>query len=449
MKAGEARLGLFAIFASTFFELVGYFMLLPLLLLRLKGADVSTTVAGLFAATGWAGIFLFTPFASWVTQRLGRRPTLWLSAAIPAVAAVGFAFTEALVLWFALQLLSGAASGLRWVLSEAVVAEFSPPGQRGRYVGIFETMVGATFVIGPAVLVWVGPGQPAALWAVIGFMLVGLCASLLIPKVPAAADAHSAKVGLGGVWQALIRHPIIMLAGFVGGFFESGITSILPLYGLALGLGAAACCAAGVGQWPGQCTDDAAGRHAGRPLEPQGGGPAQHDGHPGVRDAGCHLRHSLRGPCAGAGLAHRVPVGRCGRQPVHAGHDRHRFARAGHRAGEQHRGAGADLHAGWHGRLGRIGRLAAVVAHLRVSGAAGGGGAAGLRRLAADTPPRRHLGTPLGETLQHVDGIDAQRVDRITAFEHEHGRQTGRARSSPTVRKSALASWKPEIGSPS
>ena len=239
MKTGEARLGLFAIFASTFFELVGYFMLLPLLLLRLKGTEVSTTVAGLFAATGWAGIFLFTPFASWVTQRLGRRPTLWLSAAIPAVAAVGFAFTEALVLWFALQLLSGAASGLRWVLSEAVVAEFSPPGQRGRYVGIFETMVGATFVIGPAVLVWVGPGQPAAIWVVIGFMLVGLCTSLLIPKVPAAADAHSAKVGLGGVWQALVKHPIIMLAGFVGGFFESGITSILPLYGLALGLGAA------------------------------------------------------------------------------------------------------------------------------------------------------------------------------------------------------------------
>ena len=43
-----------------------------------------------------------------------------------------------------------------------------------------------------------------------------------------------------GVWQALVKHPIIMLAGFVGGFFESGITSILPLYGLALGLGAAA-----------------------------------------------------------------------------------------------------------------------------------------------------------------------------------------------------------------
>ena len=57
-----ARLGLVSIFGSTFFELVGYFMLLPFLLLRLKGAEVSTMVAGLFAATGWLGVFLVTPF---------------------------------------------------------------------------------------------------------------------------------------------------------------------------------------------------------------------------------------------------------------------------------------------------------------------------------------------------------------------------------------------------
>ena len=239
MTSHKAQLGLFSIFASTFFELVGYFMLLPLLLLRLKSADVSTTVGGLFAATGWAGIFLFTPFASWVAQKLGRRPTLWLAAGIPAVAALGFALTDALAVWFFLKLLAGAASGLRWVLAEAVVAEFSPPERRGRNVGIFETMVGSTFVIGPALLVWVGPDKPAAVWIVIACMMAGLAWSLLIPRLPAALDAHDSKVGLRGVWHALAKHPIIMLAGFIGGFFESGITSILPLYGLALGLGAA------------------------------------------------------------------------------------------------------------------------------------------------------------------------------------------------------------------
>ena len=217
--AGATR-GLVSIFGSTFVELIGYFMLLPMLLFQLKTAGVSTSVAGLFAATGYLGMFLMTPFASAVTQRLGRRATLWLAAALPALAAVGFALTDALAVWFVLKLVSGAAAGLRWVLAEALIAEFSPPGQRGRYVGIFETLVGFTFVIGPAVLAWLGTDNPHALWWVIGFLLTGLAWSLLIPPLPRADDAHSARVGLGG-------------------FFESGMASILPLYGLALGLSAA------------------------------------------------------------------------------------------------------------------------------------------------------------------------------------------------------------------
>ena len=234
-----ARLGLISVFGSTFFQLVGYFMLLPLLLLRLKGAEVSTTVAGLFAATGWLGVFLMTPFASVATQKMGRRPTLWLAATLPTVAALGFALTDTLWIWFLLELISGAASGLRWVLAEAVIAEFSPPEQRGRYVGIFETLVGTTFIIGPAVLVWVGADNPQAVWVVIAFTATGLLWSTLIPKLPAARDADTARVGIRGVWHALLAHPINMLAGFVAGFFESGVTSILPLYGLALGLSAA------------------------------------------------------------------------------------------------------------------------------------------------------------------------------------------------------------------
>jgi MFS family permease len=235
-----AQRGLWAIFIATFCELVGYFMLAPWLLLRLKDGGVSTSLAGLFAASGWVGIFVVTPFASTITQRLGRRPTLWLSAAVPVVATTGFLFTDALPLWFLFEFVAGVASGLRWVLAEAVVAEFAPPQQRGRMVGLFETMVGTTFVIGPALLALVGPTSPVALWIVLGFLVLGLVGSLWIPRLPPAADAHEARVGLQGVWHALRAHPLIMTVGFVGGFFESGLTSILPLYGLALGMGATA-----------------------------------------------------------------------------------------------------------------------------------------------------------------------------------------------------------------
>jgi MFS family permease len=235
-----ARLGLAAIFGATFFSLVGYFILSPLLLLRLKGADVSSTVAGLYVATGWLGIFLMTPFASSVANRVGRRTCMWLSSAVLLLCAVLYAQTNLLPLWFALNLLSGLAMSLRWVLAEALIAEFCPPDQRGRFVGIFQTMVSGTFIIGPAALVWLGPSSPVTPWVVIGFNVLGLLWTALIPPVPTAADAGTARVGLAGLWQALRLHPIIMLAGFVGGFFETGVTSILPLYGLSLGLGASA-----------------------------------------------------------------------------------------------------------------------------------------------------------------------------------------------------------------
>ncbi|TNF61717.1 MAG: MFS transporter [Burkholderiales bacterium] len=236
----HARRGLLAIFCATFCELVGVFMLGPLLLLKLKEDGHSTAIAGLFAATVWLGIFLVTPLASALTRRLGRRPTLWLSALVPVLTTAGFGLTDWLPLWFLLHLVAGMAGGLRWVLAEAIVAEMAPPGQRGRFVGLFETMVGATFVLGPALLVWMGTGNPLSLWAAFALLLAGLLWSLAIPPLPRAADMHQARVGWAGVWHALRAHPLVMAVGFIGGVFESGITAILPLYGLSLGIGATA-----------------------------------------------------------------------------------------------------------------------------------------------------------------------------------------------------------------
>jgi MFS family permease len=206
----------------------------------LKKAEVSTTVAGLFAATTWLGVFVITPFASLLTQKLGRRPTMWLASTLPMLAAVGFLTTDTLWVWFALELMAGIAGGLRWVLAEAFIAEFAPPGQTGRFIGAYATMVGLTFVIGPALLAWVGTESAAALWLVIGLLAIGLAWTALIPRLPPDHDSHTARVGLHGLWLAVRAYPVIMLAGFLGGFFELGLASILPLYGLTLGLGASA-----------------------------------------------------------------------------------------------------------------------------------------------------------------------------------------------------------------
>lgn len=233
-------MGLLAMFGSTLFQLSGVFMLSPLMLVMLKEREVSTTVAGLFAATTWLGIFIVTPFASVLTRRLGRRRAMWLASGVPLAAAVGFMTTDSIPLWFALELLAGIAGGMRWVLAEAFIAEFSPPERLGRYMGVYATMVGMTFIIGPTLLAWAGSDGHTALGFVIALLGAGLAWTLLIPPIPDTPEQDGVRTGPRGLWQAVQQHPILMLAGFIGGFFELGLASILPLYGLSLGLGASA-----------------------------------------------------------------------------------------------------------------------------------------------------------------------------------------------------------------
>ena len=215
-----AHRGLVAVFGSTLFQLCGVFMLLPLLLFLLKRAEVSNTVAGLFAATEWLGIFVVTPFASAITRKLGRRNALWLASITPLLTACGFLLTDQLATWFVLLLLGAMAGGMRWVLAEAFISEFSPPKHRGLLIGAYATMIGMTMVVGPALLAWLGADDPAALRIVIGFMLIGLAWTALIPRLPQDADNATARVGLVGLWHAVRANPVVMLAGFVGGFLK-------------------------------------------------------------------------------------------------------------------------------------------------------------------------------------------------------------------------------------
>jgi MFS family permease len=225
------------LFASTFLSLCGFFMLIPLLVIRMNGMGLGAAEIGAITALVWLGIFAITPWAGRLVQVLGRRRTFVVSAGIPFAAALGFLLTETLWVWGLLLLLDGMASGVRWVLSEATMAELAPPERRGRIVGLFETMVGATFVVGPLILQLTGTEGLTGFAAGAALAGLGFGLTLLLPGLPEmdAAQANSPHTGLRGTWAAMAAAPAVMIAGFVGGFFESGLTGILPLLGLSLG----------------------------------------------------------------------------------------------------------------------------------------------------------------------------------------------------------------------
>jgi MFS family permease len=237
-----AARGLVAMFVSTFLELTGFFMFGPLLLFMLKERGLETAATGLFGAALWAGILLGTPFAATWVRRLGSRGALLLSVVVPLLAMTGIALTAALWAWAVLYFIAGLSAALRWIVAEATVAELAPAHRRGRIVGAFETMVGVTFVAGPALLAALGTSGPRAawsMWCAVALVALGAAATLAVPRLPGHPHDAGTKLGWRGILDAWRASPVVMAAGFVGGFFEAGLAGLLPLYGLAMGFSAA------------------------------------------------------------------------------------------------------------------------------------------------------------------------------------------------------------------
>ncbi|MBL8350709.1 MAG: MFS transporter [Burkholderiaceae bacterium] len=242
MPADARQRSLVFLFAATFAELAGLFMFGPLLLITLKGRGLDTAAVGAFAALQWAGLLAATPFASTWVHRLGPRLALRVSGAVPLLTVAGMVATRHLGLWALLYFVGGLASALRWILAEATVAELASAARRGRVMGLFAMMIGLTFMIGPALLsalLAAGLDGTAAGWVAVALIALGLVLLLPVALPPAAPAAREAAVGWRGTWGALLAAPVVMLTGFVGGFFESGLAGLLPLYGLAAGFSAA------------------------------------------------------------------------------------------------------------------------------------------------------------------------------------------------------------------
>jgi MFS family permease len=272
-RVNASRRGLAVIFLSSFLALSGAFMLLPLNILRLTQSPDAPLLAGLFGATSWLGIFALTPWASWLTHRWGRRASLLVAGWVPVGSVLTFVFADTVAWWFVAQLAAGMAVGMRWVLSEALVAELAGPASRGRMVGLFETVIGLTFFLGPWLVAQLGADAQPTWYVALALVTLGALTNQWLPALPWPQAMQPVATGLKGVWQALTAHPIVMLVGLMAGFFEVGLSALLPVLGLALGFDKAQAAlliaASGLGSallmWPTGWLADRLGRHHPQP----------------------------------------------------------------------------------------------------------------------------------------------------------------------------------------
>lgn len=216
MTAGPPRYARALLFATVFLDVAGFGMILPLLPFYAQryGAD-PFRVGALFACYSLAQAFA-APVLGRLSDRFGRRPVLLAALAANAAALVMLAAAGSFAVLFVARTLSGMAAA-NFSIAQACVADWTPPRERTRGLGMIGAAFGMGFVLGPGiggVLSLLGQRAVplgAALLAALNFGLVALRLPESLPRERRSPLRVAALVPFAGLRRA--GRPVLGLLG--------------------------------------------------------------------------------------------------------------------------------------------------------------------------------------------------------------------------------------------
>ncbi len=190
---------------------------------------------------------LCIPLMPRLFSRFGILRSYQIGLLINTLGLTSYALTEHFVLWCLTAVVGGVGGAAVWNASEALLAQHAPADQRGKYTGIYQTILGAALAVGPLAPALLRLSPHEALWLAAGFGLLGWLGALPLRSFDGLNRAQSgaSKPGLHdkpalSTWAALQRVPGLCLIAFVGGVFEAGLNSISAAHGSQTGLSLAA-----------------------------------------------------------------------------------------------------------------------------------------------------------------------------------------------------------------
>ncbi len=147
----------------------------PLLSLSLGQKGVEPAKIGVIVSASWIAILLLHKIIPRLLGHLGLVRANVLSAILTIAALIGMTLTSHLVLIFALNFLLGIGLILRWIACDTWIVSVASQSERGRAIGVHETLMGLGIAIGPLLLVVFGVGSAAPFYACAVIVLVSGC----------------------------------------------------------------------------------------------------------------------------------------------------------------------------------------------------------------------------------------------------------------------------------
>src|SRR5256886_2952646 len=149
--AVERRRTLWTLYAVNFLNATGMWFFLPLLPIFLGRKGGSAALVGVVFAAGLLANAVVRYPAGWAADRFGTRIVLVASMLSTAALFLAYLLPLPLAAFVVVRLLHGAAQGAYWPAANGLLAETTPPEQRGRAFGYMQATNMAGMLIGPAI----------------------------------------------------------------------------------------------------------------------------------------------------------------------------------------------------------------------------------------------------------------------------------------------------------
>lgn len=202
----------------------------PLISLNLEARGVSETLIGANAAMLAFAMLALSPLAPALIARFGFRRLVLSALVVEALCFAALPIKFDLIYWMAIRVIMGASATVLFVAAETWVNEITSDAQRGRVIGVYVTVLSATFALGPLLIPLFGYEGWLPFLVAAGMLTLAGLPLLWASSKPQERDDPGTASLLGFIRTA----PGLCGAVLLFAFIEGAALALLPVYGLRL-----------------------------------------------------------------------------------------------------------------------------------------------------------------------------------------------------------------------
>ncbi|WMT30679.1 MFS transporter [Bacillus aerius] len=224
------------IIIGTIFGRMATSMSIPFLavyLTQVKGASASS--AGLIIAVSSLIGIVASFYGGYVSDRIGRKKVMLLSIFGWTLVFVGFAFADAICVFFFMNALNGLCRALFEPTSKALLSDVTPSSIRLFVFNLRYTAINIGVIFGPLLGLYLGSSKTTFpfLAAALIYLLYGLTLTWQFQKHPVAAPESPKQIGVKKALSIIQKDTvfsIILIGVTLCSFGYSHLSSTLPQY---------------------------------------------------------------------------------------------------------------------------------------------------------------------------------------------------------------------------